>query len=151
MQSLKPLLEKHLMLDAIISIRPKHVNNILSGRKTVELRTRGLNLPEGSRLWVYTTLPVGKVMLSMEIDFIDQLSPEEIWKKYGKSICVTKKEFDEYTKDRAQVAAIGLRNIKQLEKDICLKTMRGYNKNFQPPQFFSRLYPDSALYSILHA
>ena len=139
------------MIDAIISIKPRHVENILSGKKTVELRTRGLNLPEGSRLWVYTTLPVGKVMLFAEIDFIDRRSPKEIWKKYGKDICITKKEFDEYTKDRDQVAAIGLRNIRQLDKDICLETMREHEEHFQPPQFFSRLYPDSALYSAFYA
>ena len=68
------------MIDAIISIKPRHVENILSGKKTVELRTRGLNLPEGSRLWIYTTLPVGKVMLFAEIDFIDRRLPTEIWK-----------------------------------------------------------------------
>ena len=52
------------MSDAIISIKPRHVDNILSGNKTVELRTRSINLPSGSRLWVYTTLPVGKVEMS---------------------------------------------------------------------------------------
>lgn len=139
------------MIDAIISIKPKHVDNILSGKKTVELRTRGLNLPEGSRLWIYTTLPVGKVRLFAEIDFIDLLSPRETWKRYGTDICITRGEFNEYTKNRAQVAAIGLRNIKQLDKDICLETMRQHEQSFQPPQFFSRLYPDSALYSVFYA
>lgn len=139
------------MNDVIISIKPRHVENILAGIKTVELRTRNINLPTGSRLWVYTTLPVGKVRLSTEVDFIDVLSPKSIWRKYGKGICISKKEFDEYTKDRNLVSAIGLRNVKPLEKDICLSTMREYEKNFQPPQFFSKLYPESALYSALHA
>ena len=122
----------------------------MSGKKTVELRTRILNLPEGSRLWVYTTLPVGKVKLSMEIDFIEQLSPKAMWKKHSKSTCVTKKEFDAYTEGRDLVAAIGLRNIKPLDKDMCLDTMRKYEENFHPPQFFSRLHPDSALYSAFY-
>lgn len=84
------------MIDAIISIKPRHVENILSGDKTVELRTRSINLPVGSRLWIYTTLPVGKVKLSAEIDFIELLSPKKMWKKHGESICITKQEFDEY-------------------------------------------------------
>jgi predicted transcriptional regulator len=139
------------MNDAIISIKPKHVENILSGAKTVELRTRNISLPSGSRLWVYTTLPVGKVKLSAEIEFIDLLTPKEIWKKHGKNICISKKEFDEYTKGRDLVSAIGLGNIRPLARDICLKTMRGYEENFQPPQFFSILYPDRALYSAFYA
>lgn len=139
------------MIDAIISIKPRHVENILSGKKTVELRTRGISLPEGSRLWVYTTLPVGKVRLFAEIGFIDRLSPRDMWKKHGTNICVAKKDFDEYTKGRDYVFAIGLRKIRQLDKDIGLETMRKYEENFQPPQFFSRLYPDSALYSAFYA
>ncbi len=138
------------MNDAIISIKPRHVENILSGDKTVELRTRSVNLPVGSRLWVYSTLPVGKVKLSAEIDFIDMLSPKDIWKKYGKNICISKQEFDEYTEGRELVSAIGLRNVKPLDKGICLETMRGYEKNFQPPQFFSRLHPERALYSAFY-
>ena len=138
------------MNDAIISLKPRHVENILSGNKTVELRTRNINLPIGSRLWVYTTLPVGKVRISTEINFIEMLPPKTIWKKYGDDICISKAEFDEYTDGRELVSAIGLRNVKPLDKDICLETMRGYEKNFQPPQFFSRLYPERALYSAFY-
>lgn len=139
------------MIDAIISIKPKHVENILSGKKTVELRTRGINLPVGSRLWVYATLPVGKVRLFAEIDFIDRMAPKAVWKKHGSKICISKSDFDEYTIGRDYVAAIGLRNVKQLDRDICLETMRKYEESFQPPQFFSRLYPNSALYSVFYA
>lgn len=138
------------MIDAIVSIKPRHVENILSGAKTVELRTRGINLPTGSRLWIYTTLPIGRVKISAEIDFVELLSPKDAWKKYGKSICITRREFDEYTMGRATVAAIGLRHIKPLEKDICLETMRKYESNFQPPQFFSKLHPDRSLYSAFY-
>ncbi|WP_144063015.1 ASCH domain-containing protein [Litchfieldella anticariensis] len=139
------------MSDAIISIKPRHVDNILSGAKTVELRTRSITLPAGSRLWVYVTLPVGKVMLSAEIMFTDSLPPNEVWTKYGKEICISKEEFDEYTKGRSAVSAIGLKNVQPLSKDICLNTMREYEKNFQPPQFFSKLCPERALYSAFYA
>lgn len=139
------------MNDAIISIKPRHVENILSGIKTVELRTRSINLPVGSRLWVYTTLPVGKIKFYVEIDFIDVLSPGAIWKKHGKNICIQKSEFNDYTKDRNLVSAIGLKNVKLLKNDICLETMRAYEENFQPPQFFSRLHPQRALYSAFYS
>lgn len=139
------------MNDAIISIKPKHVENILSGNKTVELRTRSISLPAGSILWVYTTLPVGKVKLSAEIDFVEALHPKVIWTKYGKSICITKEEFDDYTKGRDLVVAIGLKNVQPLEKELCLESMREYEKSFQPPQFISRLLPERALYSAFYS
>ena len=139
------------MHDAIISLKPRHADNVLSGAKTVELRTRGINLPEGAKLWIYTTLPVGKVSLSAEIDFIECLPPDVMWEKHGKDICITKSEFDDYTNDREMVVAIGLRNVSALERDVCLSTMRSYEENFQPPQFFSRLYPERALYSAFYS
>lgn len=139
------------MNDAIISIKPKHVENILSGDKTVELRTRAINLPTGSRLWVYSTLPVGKIILSAEIDFIDILPPNKIWMKHGKSILISKQEFDTYTEGRDVVSAIGLKNVNPLDRDLCLETMRRFEANFQPPQFISRLYPERALYSAFYA
>ena len=139
------------MNDAIISIKPEYVEKILSGSKTVELRTRNICLPLDSRLWVYTTLPVGKVKLSSQISFVEALTPRQMWRKHGKSICISKKEFDGYTEGRDVVVAIGLKNVKPLKKDICLKTMREYEENFQPPQFFSRLHPDRPLYSAFYA
>lgn len=139
------------MHDAIISIKPKHVEDIISGVKTVELRTRGMSLPVGSRLWVYATLPVGKVSVSVEVDFVEELAPEKMWDKFGKNICIPKEEFDSYTSGRCTVFAIGLRNIAPLTKGICLEEMRGYEENFQPPQFFSKLYPSRALYSAFYA
>ena len=139
------------MNDAIISIKPRHAENILSGKKTVELRTRSIGLPVGSRLWIYKTLPIGKVKLSAKISFVETLSPKKMWKKHGKSICISRKEFDEYTKEREFVTAIGLQEVISLDDGICLKSMREYEKNFQPPQFFSRLYPDKPLYSALYS
>lgn len=139
------------MTDAIISIKPKHVDNILSGKKTVELRTRHINLPVGSQLWIYATLPEGKVKLSTEVSFIEMLSPEKMWAKHWKSICVSKEEFENYTHGRNQVCAIGLKAIKPLDRIMCLETMRSYESNFQPPQFFSKLSPDRALYSAFYA
>lgn len=139
------------MTDAIISIKPRHVGNIMSGKKTVELRARNINLPVGARLWIYSTLPVGEIEVFAEIDFIEVLPPKEMWKKHGKSISIPKVEFDAYTKSRDLVAAIGLKNIERLDKKIGLDELRIYEKGFQPPQFFLRLEPGRALYAALHS
>ena len=77
------------MNDAIISIKPRHVKNILTGAKTVELRTRTIKMPKGSRLWVYSTLPVGKVEIFAEIDFVEILPPKKMWTKYSNCLLYT--------------------------------------------------------------
>ncbi len=139
------------MLDAIISIKPRHVENIVSGFKTVELRTKSINLPIGSKLWIYTTKPVGRVEVSAEIKFIETLSPAKIWEKYSKDICITKEEFLSYTEGREHVTAIGLTDIESLCGSICLETLRNFEKGFQPPQFISKLYPEREIYSAFYS
>jgi predicted transcriptional regulator len=139
------------MTDAIISIKSRHVENILNGTKTVELRTKNINMPVGSKLWIYTTMPVGRVEASAEIQFVETLSPESIWIKYGKDIRISREEFLDYTKGRDVVTAIGLTDVESLRESICLETMRCYEKGFQPPQFISKLHPERELYSAFYA
>jgi predicted transcriptional regulator len=138
------------MTDAIISIKPRHVENIINKAKTVELRTRNTNLPVGSTLWIYSTLPAGKIEASAKISFVDTMSPKKIWEKYGKEICVSKSEFMEYTKNRELVTAIGLTGIESLQESLCLNKLRALETNFNPPQFISKLSPDRSLYSALY-
>lgn len=134
------------MSSALISIRPNHVRDILSGKKTVEIRTRSMQLPIGSVLWIYSTLPTGKVEAIAEIDFIDTRSPSTIWRKHKESICISKKHFDSYTQGREKVTAIGLRNIGPAQRSICLRALRSFDKNFMPPQFFLKITPDKKIY-----
>lgn len=136
-----------MMSNALISIKPKHVANIISGKKTVELRTRSLNLPTGSKLWIYSTLPTGRVEASVTVAFIDTQSPSYIWKKYKNQICIDKSEFDTYTNNRSNVTVIGLSDVSLVEKDLCLETLRTFDRSFTPPQFFMRLTADKKIYS----
>lgn len=133
------------MNKGLISIKPEHVKNIIQGNKTVEIRTRRLNLPVGSILWVYSTLPTGCIEVVVEIDFIITLSPDLIWKKYHIEMCVSKELFDEYTKGKKLVSAIGFKNIKKTDKALCLNTLRSFDENFMPPQFFIKLTPDKKI------
>ena len=137
------------MIDALLSIKPQHVRNIKSGAKTVELRVKPLNLPVDSRLWIYTTLPVGEIGLHAQIDFIDSSSPEEIWSIHGGKICISREDFDRYTNGREQVSAIGLKNVNVLTRGISLDSIRQQIGRFNPPQFFLKIAPESALRKLL--
>lgn len=137
------------MIDALLSIKPQHVKNIESGAKTVELRVKPLNLEVDSRLWIYTTLPVGEIGLHAQIDFIESSSPENVWSMHGKSICISREDFDRYTAGRKQVTAIGLKNVSILERGISLEFIRQQVGLFNPPQFFLRIAPGSALRKVL--
>jgi len=139
-----------IVIEAMISIKPRHVSNIIDGSKLVELRTKRINMPIGSKLWIYSTLPVGMIEVSARIQFIETLSPDAIWTKYGRDICIAEAEFKVYTKGRDVVTAIGLIDIEELRKKISLKTLRHYEEGFQPPQFISKLYPERAIYNAFY-
>ena len=133
------------MMKGLISIKPEHVKNIIQGHKTVELRTRRLNLPIGSKLWIYTTLPTGCIEAVTEIKFIVTSSPDKIWEDFNAEMCITKELFDKYTEGKNAVSAIGLANVKQTDKSLCLKALRAIDKKFMPPQFFIKLTPDKKI------
>ncbi|HIO96744.1 MAG TPA: hypothetical protein EYG71_02325 [Leucothrix sp.] len=60
-------------------------------------------------------------------------------------MCISKELFDKYTKGKRLVSAIGLTNVKQTDKKLCLKTLRTIDKKFMPPQFFIKLTPDKKI------
>ncbi len=134
------------MNDALISIKPVHVENIKNGFKTVELRTRNITLARGAKLWIYTTLPIGCIEAVAEIDFVNTDAPKEIWKKYKDKLCISRSLFLQYTKDREKVTAIGLKKVKTTDKSLSLDVLREYDKKFTPPQFFVKITPDKKIY-----
>ena len=83
---------------AMISIKPTFASSILSGAKTIELRRRFIDLPLGSKLWIYSTLPVGAVVGVATLNSIDRDTPQNLWKKYANETQIEASGFDEYCK-----------------------------------------------------
>jgi predicted transcriptional regulator len=46
----------------LISLEPRHAENLLDGRKRVELRRHAMNVSIGSTVWMYAKLPVGSII-----------------------------------------------------------------------------------------
>ena len=81
---------------AMISIHSDHAANIVGGVKTVELRRRFMSMPVGSRLWIYSTLPVGALVATATIVAIDCDTPTKLWSRYQIEAAVSKSAFFEY-------------------------------------------------------
>ncbi|MCE8456196.1 hypothetical protein, partial [Rhodovulum sulfidophilum] len=64
--------------------------------KTVELRRRFLSLPSGTRLWIYSTLPVGALVATATISEIDCGSPLDLWMRHQSEVAVSKGDFFKY-------------------------------------------------------
>ncbi len=124
------------MRDALISIHPEHVKSILGGGKTVEVRRRRIRIPPGSRLWIYSTLPSGKVEAVATVVATEAGSPEEIWRKVGAVSGTSFDRFEAYSRGRAEIHILWLSNVRKLREAPSLEELRSEIPGFMPPQSF---------------
>jgi predicted transcriptional regulator len=135
-------------MHSIISIHPKHAREIASGTKTIEVRTRSVNLPAGSYLWVYSTLPVGAIHVVATVVETYRLAPNRAWKTYEQRMQLTKSEFRSYVNGSSLVSLIRFGDIIELKEPVSLASMRGVQKKFHPPQFLRTVKRDERIYEL---
>jgi predicted transcriptional regulator len=129
----------------LISLEPRHAENILQGRKRVELRRRTMNVAIGSTVWMYAKLPVGSIIGRAIVTAIHVLAPETLWRRFGAVSGLSRMEFFEYFADRDRGIALELSDCRRLIHAFDLETLRRFHHGFQPPQFFTRLRKNTPL------
>lgn len=125
----------------MLSVAPRYAKSILAGAKAVELRRRAPRLGQGTRAWLYSTLPVGEVVALLTIDEVVEAPLQEIWEVYGKHAAIDREGFDAYFKGLSHGAALIIRDVQQLKIPVSLKELREHGA-FHPPQFYKRLRAD---------
>lgn len=116
----------------LISIRPKWVGEILSGRKTLELRTRPPQLKEPVQTLIYETSPTCRIRVVCEMGPVLSDQPGTLWDKMDGRSRVQKDEYDKYFEGRSQAHAIEVRRARELQADITLDRLRR-EANFTAP------------------
>jgi predicted transcriptional regulator len=130
----------------LISLEPRHAENILEGRKRVELRRRTMKVAIGSTVWMYAKLPVGSVIGRAIVAAIHVVAPATLWQRFGAVSGISRSEFFEYFADRDQGTALELSDCQRLRHAFDLEALRRCHHGFQPPQFFTRLQRDTPLW-----
>ena len=133
----------------LISLEPRHAENILEGRKRVELRRRTMNVTIGSTVWMYAKLPVGSIIGRAIVAAIHVLAPATLWQRFGAVSGISRSEFFEYFADRDQGTALELSDCRRLTHAFDLEALRRFHHDFQPPQFFIRLRHNTPLWSAM--
>lgn len=123
----------------LISLAPRHAENIFSGRKQVELRRRTMNVVPGTIVWVYVKLPVGSIVGRVRIGAVHASSPSTLWRRFGSVSGLSRSEFFDYFNGVAAGVALVLENAQRLHRSLSLDALRELADGFQPPQFFARL------------
>ena len=97
-------------MQAVISIKPEFVKEIVNGRKRFEYRKSFLKkMPE--KCYIYATKPVGKVIGFFTIKKILRDDPEKIWKLTKEKAGITKDFFDQYYFERDKAVAIEIESV----------------------------------------
>jgi len=89
-----------------LSIKPEFAEKIFAGSKRYEFRRALFKSQHVSRVVVYASSPVQRVIGEFEIEGILALSKSELWKRTKEFAGIEKKYFDNYFSDRSMAYAI---------------------------------------------
>jgi predicted transcriptional regulator len=129
----------------LISIKEKYVQEILSGKKTIELRKSKPTAKPGDVIIIYTTQPVKAVTAVAVIGNIISCSPDIMWKNHSKSLGIDENDFFDYYKKTKKAIGIELKNVTKLDSEILLSAIKMLYPSFSPPQTFKYLNKYSTL------
>jgi predicted transcriptional regulator len=115
----------------LMSLRPRYAEGILSGTKTYELRRRKPSFPVGSRVVVYSSAPLQRLLGTFESGQVHEATPEGIWKLVSAQAGIDRAEFDAYFAGCDRAYAIEVKSPRRLAP----RPLR-----FRPPQSYQFLH-----------
>ncbi|HGM8684778.1 TPA: ASCH domain-containing protein [Streptococcus pyogenes] len=122
-------------IEAIISIKPQFVDEIMKGNKRFEFRKSFLkSIPD--RCYIYSTKPVGKIVGFFTIKQVLTDNPEKIWELTHKKSGITKDFFDEYYSGKDKAVAIQIDRLFRFKKP---KNYEDIDPTGKIPQSYKRI------------
>ena len=98
------------MGSVLMSIKPEYVNKILLGEKIFEFRTI-LCKKEVTKMYIYSTFPVKKVIGEATIEKVLINTPENIWEQTKQKAGIKKEDFFSYFSGKEKAIAYQLKDI----------------------------------------
>lgn len=133
----------------LISLEKRHAENILCGRKHIELRRRRMIVADGTTVWIYVKAPIGGIVGCVQVSGSHTLAPTTLWKRFAAISGLTRKEFFAYFSGVSKGFALALRDPKRCRCVVSLADLRAAVDGFHPPQFFLRLTENSPLLRVI--
>ena len=104
-------------MKVLLSIKPEYAEKILNGEKKFEFR-RVLPKNKGiTRVIIYATLPIGKVVGEFEIAELISESPVRLWEMTAEFSGITENFFDSYFEGRKIAHAIKVGKVKKYKRN----------------------------------
>lgn len=109
----------------LLAIRPRFAQKILEGKKTVEIRRRFSTKWIGGRASLYASMPVGGLVGEATIADVVRGRPDHIWNRFHNEAGCTQDEFENYTKDTADIYAVILSDVRPYASPLPKEQMSG--------------------------
>ena len=122
-------------MQVILSIKPEFANKIFNGTKKFEFRRTLFKKKEVSKIVVYASAPISKVIGEFEIENIVHENLTALWNKTSKHSGISLKYYSDYFQGKEAGYAIEVKNPRKYEEQLCIKE----NYGIRPPQSFAYL------------
>lgn len=116
----------------LLAMKPRFANAIMTGEKTVEFRRTRFR-DQVSRVVVYASSPMRRVVGYFEVSRVDEDSPAVLWERYADRGGVTEDELMAYFADCDTGVAIGVAQAVPLAKPLPLRKLK---RTLTVPQSF---------------
>ncbi len=123
----------------LVSIRPRFVERIFAGTKTVELRRVRPRIKAGDLVVIYASGNQKALVGAFQVGDLIAASPATIWRHYGSRTGVTKRECNTYFSGLMTGYAIEVARTWQLASPVQLETLRSQSGGFHAPQSYRYL------------
>lgn len=129
-------MSKTANLQVLLSIRPKHADNIIEGIKTVEFRRR---FPadarvRGATVWIYSTAPVKQIIGMATVMSVERMALPKLWISHQDAGAVDRHVFDDYFAGATEGHAILLSGIRKLATTVGADDLKALD--FSAPQSY---------------
>lgn len=106
-------------MNAILSIKPRFIEEIVAGNKRFEFRKSVFKQPV-EKVYVYASAPICRIIGEFQPVDVITGAPGDVWKETNKYSGITKKFFDEYYRGRKTAFAIVIQNFVNYEHPVNL-------------------------------
>lgn len=130
---------------ALLPIRPRFAELIISGEKKVEFRKTRFR-HDVSHVVLYASRPVQKISAYFEVSGMCADSPEGLWARYHSVAGIKRTEFDAYYASAGFGVAIEIGEVWPLPEPLPLSAL---DESLSPPQGFA--YLDADALSVIQA
>ena len=119
-------------MKVILSIKPEFANKIFEGTKRYEFRRTIFKNPDVTKVVVYASSPIKKIIGEFEIESILKDNLESLWLKTKNYSGISEEYFFKYFIDKELGFAIKIKNFKKYSTPKCIRE----DYNLFPPQSF---------------